>query len=495
MRIFLIWPAKGPGSEVGELMNGIEKHGHKIVYWVGRPEAAEYRPAGAVFHSYIDAINAEPAENINPYSFAPPSKNLIHDLRDTEAITLTMMNGFPFYDRLCTDERRRIYYTMLRYWLGVLKEYKPDAVIFPNTPHFIYNYVLYHLARYLGIKTVVFYDSRIPGRLIRLDDFKQGCVPLQKELRAMSQKQIYLSDLPDDIRRYYEKITAKNLSEAPSYIKELKKKHSFYIWLFTEPKIRQSIRDLTIFMKLPRFIFYMMKNRGPQLYGLLVLRLLNLFRSTPKREYLKVARFLPDFSRDFIYFPLQVQPEATTIPHGDVFSDQILALETLSFCLPSGWTIYVKEHPMQWLRAGNVFSSNRYKGYYKRLSVIPGVKIIPLETESYSLIDRSRAIATITGSAAWEAVLRGKPAVIFGHPWFQDLTGLLGAHDADSCKEAIQKIQEGLSVSQNETLKYLVSLGRVSIRAFYSPISGKYSGLTREESTANIVKEITRELG
>ena len=51
MRIFLIWPAKGSGSEVGELMNEIEKHGHKIAYWVGRPEAAEYAPAGAIFHS------------------------------------------------------------------------------------------------------------------------------------------------------------------------------------------------------------------------------------------------------------------------------------------------------------------------------------------------------------------------------------------------------------------------------------------------------------
>lgn len=494
MKIFLIWPAKGPGSEVGELMSEIEKHGHKIVYWVGRPEAAEYAPPGAIFHSYIDAINAEPAENINQNSFPPPSKNLIRDFRDAESITLTMMNGFYFYDRLCPDERRRIYYSMLRYWLGVLKEYKPDAVIFPNTPHFVYSYVLYKLACYLGIKTIVFYDSRIPGRLIRLDDFKKGCVPLQEEMKAMAGKQVFLTDLPDDIRQYYEKITAKNLSETPSYVKELKKKHSFYFWLFNEPRIRQSIRNLTIFIKLPRFIIYTIRNRGPELRRLSILGLLNLFRLTPKKEYLRVARSLPDFSGDFIYFPLQVQPEATTVPHGDVFSDQILALETLSFCLPDNWTIYVKEHPMQWLRGGSSFSSNRYKGYYKRLSVIPGVKIIPVETNSYPLIDRSRAVVTITGSAAWEAILRGKPAIIFGHPWFQDLPGLLKAHDAGSCKEAIQKIQEGFNISQSETLKYLACLGRVSIRGFYSPISGKYSGLTKQESTANVVKEIIREL-
>ena len=33
------------------------------------------------------------------------------------------------------------------------------------------------------------------------------------------------------------------------------------------------------------------------------------------------------------------------------------------------------------------------------------------------LIDKCKAVATITGTSGWEALIRGKPVLHFGYPW------------------------------------------------------------------------------
>ena len=144
-----------------------------------------------------------------------------------------------------------------------------------------------------------------------------------------------------------------------------------------------------------------------------------LIRDNLKKEYERFQS-LPNFSKKFIYAPLQVQPECSNSPQGGVFADQILMLETLAAALPDDWLIYVKEHPIQWPRIGLEFSSYKYRGYYQKISEIKNVKIVPLETDSYKLNKESQAVATITGASGWEAMLWSKPAIIFGYPWYID---------------------------------------------------------------------------
>ena len=49
---------------------------------------------------------------------------------------------------------------------------------------------------------------------------------------------------------------------------------------------------------------------------------------------------------------------------------------------------------------------------------IKGVTIAGPETASFDLLRGCSGVATITGSAALEAALIGKPAIIFGQAWF-----------------------------------------------------------------------------
>lgn len=483
MKLFIIWAQRSPDMKI--LMSELKNHSHEVLYWVGCPEVEQYKPPETIFHSYIGAEKGMPAKGINISEFLPPGEEIIKKLYRVESLILSMMNRFSEFEKEGIEKRKRRYYELLRYWLGVLKKYQPELIIFPNAPHFVYDYLIYELAKLLNIQTIAFDDTRISGRLLFFNDLWEGSNLLREKLRINAGKKFNIEDLSSDIRDYYKPLADKNYKSTPFYINEYKKKYSILYWLFAEPKIRQSIKDFTIFKKAVIYFWKMIQQKKMAIFLKPLIHLSYLFRPNLKKEYLSVQSS-PDLSRPFIYFPLQVQPERTTSPQGDMFADQILALEILSASIPEDWTIYVKEHPIQWLHFGFEFSSYRYRGYYRKIASIKNVKLIPKNINSYDLIDRSKAVALVTGSAAWEAVLRSKPAIIFGYVWYENCQGILKVNNAESCRAAIQKIIDGFKVKQDRVINFLKSLEQATIRGYISKAAGKVSRLSLEERMVNI---------
>ena len=70
---------------------------------------------------------------------------------------------------------------------------------------------------------------------------------------------------------------------------------------------------------------------------------------------------------------------------------------------------------------------------------MPNVNFISMKSNNYSLIDNSIAVATITGTAGWEAILRGKPSFIFGNIFYQYAPGV---YKINGMKTAIQAYNE-----------------------------------------------------
>ena len=73
----------------------------------------------------------------------------------------------------------------------------------------------------------------------------------------------------------------------------------------------------------------------------------------------------------FVYVPLHLQPERSTNPLGGVFDEQYLMVGMISSELPSGWRIYVKEHPSQFAPQF-VSERGRWTNLYETLLEIPG---------------------------------------------------------------------------------------------------------------------------
>jgi len=171
----------------------------------------------------------------------------------------------------------------------------------------------------------------------------------------------------------------------------------------------------------------------------------------------------------FVFCPLHYQPEKTTSPVGGRFVDQLLMIDMIAKHLPVDWLLYVKEHPAQYLL--NRFGINwRSEQVYKDLLGLPNVRLVPLEADTFELIDRSRAVATVAGTAGWGAVLRGRPALTFGYCWYRDCEGVFCTPETTMLSSTLSAIAKGFVIDQRRVHLFLRALEEV---AFDGAVGGQ----------------------
>jgi len=141
----------------------------------------------------------------------------------------------------------------------------------------------------------------------------------------------------------------------------------------------------------------------------------------------------PDLSRDYLYFPLHLIPESTTLVKAPFYPNEVSVIEAISKALPLGMMLLVKEHP--------AMIGEREFSVYKRILRLPNVKIIDPSagTEVKEMILQSRGVVTLTGTSAFEAAMLGRPAIMFGTSFFEVIKGI---HKVDSFDKLPQIIRQ-----------------------------------------------------
>ena len=109
---------------------------------------------------------------------------------------------------------------------------------------------------------------------------------------------------------------------------------------------------------------------------------------------------------NFIFFPLHAEPEVSLSVYAKNYSDQLNFVKNLSLNLPSGFKIYVKDHPRN--------KGRRTNAYLKRLANMPSVVLIDYDRDSKEIIDKCSIVIMLSGFVGFEALLRKKPVICFG---------------------------------------------------------------------------------
>jgi hypothetical protein len=108
----------------------------------------------------------------------------------------------------------------------------------------------------------------------------------------------------------------------------------------------------------------------------------------------------------YFIFPLQYEPEATTLVRAYPFSDQMSVIERIAKALPLGTTLVVKEH------RGN--HGYRKPSSYRNLHYLPNVRLVPREAVLDDLIKNSLGIITLNSRMGWEGLVLRKPVIALG---------------------------------------------------------------------------------
>lgn len=194
----------------------------------------------------------------------------------------------------------------------------------------------------------------------------------------------------------------------------------------------------------------------------------------------KKLEFISPFSekfpmeRSFIYYPLHLNPEASTMVLSPMHTNQISIIEALSKSAPPYLDIVVKEHsPMLGLRP---------KGFYDKIKQLPRVTLLGPEHNGLELIRQSALTVVITGTAAWEAVRLKKPAIVIGDsPYLAINEGIVHSPCLTDLPKKIVEALNMLPASNESLLLYLAAINKESFEMKTSLLWGNYMTHSSEE--------------
>ena len=129
----------------------------------------------------------------------------------------------------------------------------------------------------------------------------------------------------------------------------------------------------------------------------------------------------------------------------------------------------------------------RSERFYQSLLDIPAVRFVPRDLDSIELTEGAIAIATGTGTAAFEGLFRSTPSLLFGHRFFQYANGIHMIHTAQDCKDALHKILE-------EGEKPVLRDARIFLKAMEETLI-PYAGGVRLPDEAETVEQKAEMMG
>jgi len=164
-----------------------------------------------------------------------------------------------------------------------------------------------------------------------------------------------------------------------------------------------------------------------------------------------------DLPKNFIYYPIQYSPESSINIPSPYFIDQLRVIDAIRMAMPSDFLLVVKEHP--------VCMEVRPRKFVKSLLHKAGVIVVKHNLDSQELIKKSRLVISVTGTAAFEAFLYGKPSLVMGPTFFDVCLGGVCTIDAlpNRLKKAIHRKVKKESIIEFLSEVYAVSsdfLGR-----------------------------------
>lgn len=243
--------------------------------------------------------------------------------------------------------------------------------------------------------------------------------------------------------------------------------------------------DLTRFLEAARR--YYQDSRNPTLRSpirIMWRRLVRLYR---------ISRYSGIFDRPvdnehYVLFPLHVQPEASTLVLAPYYLNQLALIEDIAKSLPVGYRLYVKEHMSS--------QGRRPLFYYRRIRDTFGVCLLGPGEDSWRLLQNAAAVAVITGTMGWEALLLEKPVVTFGKVFYNTfpLVHQAGCVPKDQWNNVFRKAILNYCPDRELLLKYLWCVLQTTYRGFIGNPS-TFPQVMESENVKNLVAALANVAG
>ncbi|HHH52792.1 MAG TPA: hypothetical protein ENK91_03980, partial [Bacteroidetes bacterium] len=141
--------------------------GWEPIYWVTTPKndtlVYDTFPL-AIRQNYLEAIRGVYTPMVNLDVPKVIDADVLNQYAYYEKIALKMMDRMdPTAFSFNLTEREHLYYDFLLYWINSIVVLKPDIVLFTESPHALFQYILYAVCLENNIKIIRFTPTHIEG--------------------------------------------------------------------------------------------------------------------------------------------------------------------------------------------------------------------------------------------------------------------------------------------------------------------------------------------
>lgn len=365
--------------------------------------------------------------------------------------------------------------------INFLETEKPNFMVFSVIAN-LSALLLYSIAQKKGIKTYIIHPALINTRYLLTQDYKRftGVAEILSQNSVpnnwLAEAQKFLNNFRNAPRPY-----AKDQAPSAQAINR-----------------RKQLRFL-----LPQNIYRNIK--------FFISRVYNYFTSIDKLEYdyispinyikdatkRKIRNIIgvsdlydkPDFDNDqYAFFPLQYEPEMTTMLYAPYHTNQLEAIRLVARSLPAQYKLYVKEHPLMVIY--------RPRSYYKELKKIPNVKLINPAYTSFQILKNAKLVTTATGTPGWEASMLKIPVITFGNVFYNQLSFVKNCHALEDLPTIIKNQLENFAYNEEELIKFIAAIMQESVDVNLQYLWDKERDmLAKQRGVAPLVEVLAGKLG
>ena len=318
----------------------------------------------------------------------------------------------PFY-KFSYDEILSLLEQECRLFEIILDEVKPHFLVIKLTDSHQSN-LLHQMCKMKNIRTLMLGPTRFAYRYAVYSDYDQF-------------------DDMDEIKNN----SVTNLKTIPELQNYLNEHHAVKEITTYEKRSKTSF-----FNRFVKYIKYLMLIGNPEFksyyanYGKTRLRVISrvIFIKKWYRKHFIDKYFIKkiDTETPYVYLPLHVEPERSTLLVAPYFTNQIEIITHIAKSLPVGYKLFVKEH------IGMFLVGWRETSYYKKILEFPNVCLIHPSVKSEDLLKNSSLVINVAGTTGIEAAFYNKPVIAFADVSYSTLPSVYRIRNIEDLPNAIR---------------------------------------------------------
>lgn len=320
------------------------------------------------------------------------------------------------YYQFNNDEILSILEQECKLFENIIDEIKPDFLMTPMTT-FHHNHLFYELCKAKGVKILMFIPTRLKQRVMITNNPDKFDI-LSKKIKHEKDRNI--EELQDYLKN---QTTSKDTKQVTS---------SF---LTSKSKLLKAAIEFLFISKntnlKTHYTYY-----GRTKYRVLKNSLSDLIKKKYRGYFIDKTFLRETLDEKFILYPLLTEPERSLLLAAPYYTDQLKVISDIAQSIPTGYKLYVKEHPAQLVRDWRKIS------FYKQIMSMPNVRLIHPSASTSDIIKKCSLIITIGGTIGFEAAFFEKATISFIETIYSELKSVYAIRSVTELPKLIQKCLE-----------------------------------------------------